>query len=353
MTQLKPISLSGDPYSIGYCHGLSEGSVIRSFLADDFSHINANRTKKLPWEKILDRVQEHKWIIEQDVPLLAKELRGLADGAGISYDEAILLQMRREIVGKSSLASGECSLIAKLEQQEAVIAQTVDQNPVMAALGRIFRICSSDQNIPEILMFSFSGLLGFLGMNSAGLGIGINFVSSDDWKPGVSPYLLIRHLLQLRSLEECLQALRQIRRSSSRSFTICDRSHLAIVEMTSDNLRVTRGSKLVRTNHFLHADFINLDSMNIFSRNASKLRLERLRELVSAQNWETDPERLFEIFSDHSLYPVGLCAHSEGNARREDTVAAVILDLHNQTISIRVGHPCKNPTQNFSLGVVQ
>ncbi len=348
LSAIKEIYLSGDAYSIGYCHGISEGQNIRSFLADNFAQINLLRYQPLTKSEILNTVHKHRLIIEEDVPLLAQELLGLADGAKISYEEAILLQIRREIVGQPGMAVSECSLIAKLEHPDSIIAQTVDLNGRMTDLGSIFRI-NSTLGTPEILMFSFSGLLGYLGMNSSGLGIGINFVSSDGWKVGISPYLIVRHLLQLQSLEECLQELFRIRRSSSRSFTICDGSHLAIVEMTPNELKMIKKSKILRTNHYLHEEFVSLDKMNIFSRNASKLRLKRLRELVEAENWKLCSEKIFEIFSDHSLYPIGLCAHSEGNIRKEDTVAAVVLDLNNKKLSIRKGHPCSNPTHEFYL----
>lgn len=345
----EPLCLAGDAYSIGYGHGLAEEATIHSFLADDFAQINLLRDKKLLQSEIFELVRQHQAIIEEDVPLLAQELQGLAKGANISYQEAILLQIRREVIGQSCLHNSECSLLAKLDNCDALIAQTVDLNGKMTELGRLFRISSVDRNIPEILMFSFSGLLGYLGMNSSGLGIGINFVSSDDWGPGVSPYLLVRHLLQLTSLDECLKELRRIRRSSSRSLTICDRSHLAIIEMTTKDLRIISGPRLLRTNHYLHEDLIRSERMNIFSRNASKLRLSRLKELVEAQNWALSLENIFGIFSDHSLYPIGLCAHSEGNHRKEDTVAAVVLDLKNKKLAFRKGHPCSNATQNFYL----
>ncbi len=348
MTLMQEIHLSGEPYEIGYKHGYILRSKIQEFLGDNFARINLVRQIKLTRNEIFDSVHKYRTIIEEDLPQISEEIQGLAKGANISYEEAILLQIRRELIGQASL--GECSLIASMDvNKKMTIAQTIDLNGKMTNLGQVFRITSSTINVPEILIYSFAGLLGYIGLNSAGLAIGINFVSSDGWKPGVSHYLLVRHLLKLKTLEECLEELQRIRRCSSRSLTICDNRHLAIIEMTVDDLRVISGSELKRTNHFLHQDFQTKDKMNVFSRNASILRLQRLNELMKKTNNSTEPETLFNIFSDHSLYPIGLCAHSEGNIRREDTVAAVVLKPNTSSIFIRKGHPCTSQSQNFSL----
>ena len=347
---LQQIDLCGEPYKIGYKHGEILRPIIQEFLDDNFARINLIRHVKLSKNEIFELVHKHAIIIEEDLPQIAEEIHGLAKGANISYEEAILLQIRREIIGQSSSTGGECSLIASMNcDKKATIAQTIDLNGKMTSLGQVFRITSSEKRIPQILLYSFAGLLGYVGLNSSGLAIGINFVLANGWKPGVSPYLLVRHLLKLHTLEECIAELKRIRRSSSRSLTICDNSNLAIIEMTVDELRIISGANLSRTNHFLHEDFKVKDQMNIFSRNASILRLQKLNTYMKATNWSTDTEELFDIFSDHSLYPVGLCAHSEGKMRREDTVATVVLKPSSGSVAIRKGHPCVSESRYFTL----
>jgi isopenicillin-N N-acyltransferase-like protein len=347
---VQEIHLNGEPYTIGYKHGKILRSKIQEFLNDKFAHINLIRHEKLSKNEIFELVHKYAILIEEDLPQIAEEIHGLAKGAHITYEEAVLLQIRREIIGHSSSTGGECSLIASMDHNKrATIAQTIDLNGEMVHLGQVFRITSSKKNIPEILLYSFAGLLGYVGLNSSGLAIGINFVLADGWKPGVSPYLLVRHLLNLHTLEECIAELKRIRRSSSRSLTICDKSNLAIIEMTVNELRIIPGTNLSRTNHFLHEDFKMKDQMNIFSRNASILRLQKLNTYMEETNWSTDTDVLFDIFSDHSLYPVGLCAHSEGKIGREDTVAAVVLKPSSGLIATRKGHPCTSESCYFVL----
>jgi hypothetical protein len=72
-----------------------------------------------------------------------------------------------------------------------------------------------------------------------------------------------------------------------------------------------------------------------------------LRELTAALDDRCGPEDLFAVLSDHSLYPVGLCAHAPDG---EETVAAVVMEPAEGVLWVRKGHPCSAPSQRFALG---
>ena len=55
------------------------------------------------------------------------------------------------------------------------------------------------------------------------------------------------------------------------------------------------------------------------------------------------------IFSDHSLYPVGICAHAEGNIRRSETVAAVTMEPNLGLMVARKGYACTGISQEFKM----
>ncbi|MEM9493655.1 MAG: C45 family peptidase, partial [Myxococcota bacterium] len=245
---------------------------------------------------------------------------------------------------------------------EPVIAQTIDLNGNFAEFGRVIRCVPESPEQPEMLLYTFAGLLGYLGLNSAGLAVGINMVLSSGWQPGVSPYLLVRHLLAQTSIAACLHELDRIRRSSSRSLVISDSRELVNVEMTAGDLRVRRGPRLFHTNHYLHPDLVAADRVNILSRNSSIRRLRQIEALVDERGADlssTRPERpeasreraetLFELLSDHSIWPVGICAHAEGQLRRSDTVGAVVMFPAQGRLLVRRGHPCVNQTREFTL----
>lgn len=351
MNKIPEIILSGNAFQRGLHHGQQLGPQIKDFLNDNKARINSIREFPLNDDVIQNQVKLHAAVIEAELPEIANELKGLAAGAGISYEEAVLLQIRVELMsyGDQDLLEGDCSTIAiKQPGHAAITGQTIDLPGNMTDLGCVFRIIPENDGEPEILMYGFAGLLGYMGMNSHGLSININMVVSNDWHPGVSPYLLVRHFLTLASTEQCLQELNRITRSSSRSLIIADKLSLLNVEFTATQIRVLEEVLMIHTNHYLDTDLIKEDKIHFLFKNSSIKRLKLMQQLLPIDQI-INPETLFNIFADHTLYPVGICAHGEGNIRRSETVAAVVMEPELFTMYARKGNACTGETEIFKL----
>jgi len=228
-----------------------------------------------------------------------------------------------------------------------IVGQTIDLNGNMTGLGRVFSMQPGNGHAPGVLMYSFAGLLGYMGMNSAGVAVAINLVISDEWRVGVPPYLLVRRLLSCTSVKECLNVIEQIPRASSRSFIICDKEQQITVEMTPTRHRVIEAPFLAHTNHYLHPDLTAADRMNIFSRDSSVQRLRILQQQLN------DPgltlQHIQEVFSGHTLYPTGICAHNQSNLKLNETVAAVIMYPSEGTMWALKGKPCTGHYSPFKF----
>jgi hypothetical protein len=336
--QLTAICLEGSPFDIGKKHGTLLREEITGFLQNDLAQINGLRSHPLDPEQVPAVAGPYLRAIGDNLPELMEEMEGLAAGAGITVEQAVLLQIRRELIGTGHFTlTGDCSSFGLHTADRVIVGQTIDLNGNMTGLGRVFNIKPGD-HAPEMLMYSFAGLLGYMGMNSAGVAVAINLVISDGWRPGIPPYLLVRRLLACTSVKECLCIIEQIPRASSRSFIICDREQQLIVEMTPSQHRVIEGTFLAHTNHYLHPDLIAADRMNIFSRNSS---IQRLRILQQQLN---DPglsqQHIQEVFSGHTLYPTGICAHNQSNVKRNETVASVIMYPLEGIMWALKGKPC-------------
>lgn len=343
------ILLEGEPEEIGRQHGRACADAIRAALEDAYARLAGEGGA---WTRAGLRLEAAAIArhLAGVAPRLAAELDGIAAGAAIRAEEAVLLQYRRELAADASACAGECSLIAMRDAAGATIAQNVDLNVGMAGLGRVMAIRPASPKAPRSLVFSFAGMPAFVGLNAAGLAIGINFVLADGWRrAAISPYLLVRHLLGLRTIDECLAALRTLPRTSSRCFTIADCERIASIEMTVDALRVCEGDRLLHTNHYLDPELQPLDRMHIFSRNASRRRLDILAQRTAEANARTEPEALFEMLADHSMYPLGLCVHAEGVPERDATVAAIVMRPAAGELHVRHGNPCEQRTVIYHL----
>ncbi len=86
------IRLGGPPYEIGYLHGKEGKEGIKDFLNQIILH-GKEFASGLTKEKAVAQVKLYVSFIEAYAPHLAEEIKGIADGANISIEEAYLLQI--------------------------------------------------------------------------------------------------------------------------------------------------------------------------------------------------------------------------------------------------------------------
>lgn len=347
------IRATGEPFEIGYRHGTVQAAPLRTFLDDGLARINELAPAPVSLSALRPVLAEYDALITAAAPRLSEETGGLAEGAGISRDEAVLLQVRREIIGYQRVPvppGGDCTTYASLSAGpggEPVLAQTVDLNGDLDDQIAVLDVGLNGSG-RRALLLSFGGLLGYLGVNSDGLAIGLNLVLGGEWGPGLPPYLAIRYLLDnAGSVAEAVGILPDLPLASSRSLMLCDPTSVACVELLDNTVRLVQTAQFVHTNHFLHPDFASRDQLNVFARNSSTLRLKAAATgLADFARTGTGAgvEEHFELLSQPAI-----CVAGVGDIRRERTVAAVVLLPGRGELHLRPGDPSVSATQTFRL----
>jgi isopenicillin-N N-acyltransferase like protein len=356
------IRANGAPFEVGYQHGCARAGALRAFLDDHLARIGRLTPAPVSLRQLHPDLAAYSAAIAAAAPRLSEEIDGLARGAGIPRELAVLLQVRREIIGyqrvpshsrgSRNAATGDCTTYASLTagpNGSPVLAQTVDLNGDLDDQIAVLDVGISGSG-RRALVLSFGGLLGYLGVNTDGLAIGLNLVLGGDWHPGLPPYLAIRHLLDNAScVDEAVTQLRSLPLASSRSLTLCDPATALTVECLGDTLRLIAGdAQLVHTNHFLHPDFERQDQLNVFARNSSMLRLKAAAAALSdlaESGHGADVEQHFALLAQPPV-----CVADTGDIRREKTVAAVVLLPAKGELHLRPGDPSASATQVFRLG---
>ncbi|MFI9648318.1 C45 family autoproteolytic acyltransferase/hydrolase [Streptomyces sp. NPDC052040] len=327
------LRLTGDPFELGRQHGATRAAELRAFLDDGLARLNHLLDTPLSLSSLTGTLGDFEKEISSATPELAEEIRGLAAGAGISHSEALLLQLRRELTGYRSTRRphGDCTTYARVDEggPHTVLAQTVDLNGNLDDQTAVLSL-SRTGSPRQVLMLSFGGLLGYLGMNSDGLAVGINLVLGGQWRPGLPPYLAVRHVLDSAgSVEEALDLLAGLRLASSRSLTLCDATGAAAcAEFLDGRMHAVRAPQTVHTNHFLHPGFIPFDELNVFAKNSSLRRLDACTVRLSALPVPASPRDHLALLSTPPIF-----VPDNGDIRRERTVAVVAMrpavgDMH-------------------------
>ncbi len=341
----------GRSFAAGYQHGAARAEALRAFIADDLCRINRLAPAPVSAESLRPTLAAYSAAIATATPRLSEEIDGLAQGASISRELAVLLQVRREIIGFQRVASrGDCTTYASLSAGPGggpVLAQTVDLNGDLDDQIAVLDVRLSG-SARRALVLSFGGLLGYLGINSDGLAIGLNLVLGGEWRPGLPPYLAIRHLLDNAGcVADALLILRDLPLASSRSLTLCDRASVACVEIVDNEPRLVERAQPVHTNHFLHPDFADLDALNVFARNSSLLRLKACEAGLAGlagSGAGADVEEHFALLAQPTI-----CVAGTGDIRRERTVAAVVLLPGRGELHVRPGDPSRSSTRTFTF----
>lgn len=341
------VRAAGDPYQLGYQHGAARRSALQAFLADGLCRLERLVTEPISMHSLAPTLAGYDEQISLATPALARELDGLAAGAGIGRDEALLMQLRREITGYQRIpTSGDCTTYARSGPAgcSPVLAQTVDLNGELDDQITILDVSAAD-SARRSLVLSFGGLLGYLGLNSAGLAIGLNLVLGGKWGPGVPPYLAIRHLLDTAdSVDDAIALLGELPLASSRSLTLCDRTKSVCLEILDNEIAALEGPTVAHTNHFLTAGFIERDELNVFARNSSVRRLAAAEAGLARLAEDAEVAEHFEVLS-----AAPICVPDTGDIRRERTVAAVVLLPDRGELHIRPGNPSQQQTHSFRL----
>lgn len=333
------VELSGSAHDRGFTHGRALAGQLRGFLDDSLARLGHLVDRPVDLDSLRPRIAAHRDVVTTSLPDLAAEIDGLAQGASLDRDEAWLLQLRREVLGYSRVTAGDCTTYASV-RGGPVLAQTVDLN---GNLDDQIAVLSVSGPPHRSLVLSFAGLLGYLGVNDAGVAVGLNLVLGGEWEPGVPPYLAIRHVLDSAdSVDHAVEILAKLPLASSRSFMICGSDRAVCVEALGSERRVFEGGELAHTNHFLDADFAERDEINVFAKNSSKRRLDAVRASgIPAAGDVAGHHRL--------LSSPPICVPANGDIRRERTVAAVVMRPDVGELRLWPGDPSKVREQVHSL----
>ena len=192
---LPTIEISGDRPELGRQHGEAARSQIRDSIG--YYRESFKRTTGLEWSEI--RRNAPRWVppIESYLPGIGDEIRGIAEGAGVDFEEVLALNARGELSTHNPFADEAeegCSSYAILPQASGdghvYCGQNWDWRCETAGTVILLRIIQPGR--PTIIMQTEAGQVGRHGANSAGIALNANGLGTR-WGKGIGvPQPIIR-----------------------------------------------------------------------------------------------------------------------------------------------------------------
>jgi isopenicillin-N N-acyltransferase-like protein len=254
---IRVLWVDGSPAELGRAHGSTFATDIQAYAADR-TRLAAAGTD---WDRrrILALAEQMLPAHETYAPDLYEEMLAMAEAAGITPAEAVVVggytdfidTVRAEAGG--SAVEDTCTAVIvpdHLADGAGFLAQTWD----MHASATDHVVLLGIGNAPRSLVFTTVGTLGQIGMNEAGISIGINNLTVDDGRVGVTWPFVVRRALQQSTFAEAVECVTGAPLAGGHNFLVFDRNGNGVsIEATPTVTHIDEldGEPLVHTNHCL------------------------------------------------------------------------------------------------------
>ena len=334
------IEVSGTPYQLGYQHGSQAKGLVQKYLTWIEKLTGQSR------DILVQRAITFLPLIKQLSNDLASEIQGLADGADISLEEAVLCQVRTEA---SQTEDGGCTTFAFTGQNTTdgltLIGQNQDLEPQYEDVAILLHLKPIGK--PRALIFTFAGQLGYAGLNQHGVAHFTNALYGYQWQYGTPHYPIKRILLEQDNLAKCLELLQSVKVCSATNKVICDgEGQICDIEIYPSGYSIWQDkwtNGLVHTNHALTDDYVPQERYLLPD---SRSRLNRARQLFEENLGCLSVSVIKEILSDHDGHPAGICRHGADGMY---SVSGYIAEAEKRLLHIRRGPGCLGQWKTYAV----
>ena len=326
------IEVKGNAYEMGRQHGEQAGALVKKYL------LWIERLTGKERDFLCKNAIRFIEVIERLSPKYIEEVQGLADGAGISFPEALLCQVRTQAlyIGKEGCTAfalkGEATL-----NGEVIIGQNQDLEPEFSDVVIVLRVCPTDGR-PRALMLTFAGQLGYSGMNEFGVAHFANSLFGCELHVGIPHYPMKRVILEQRTVKDAIRLIRQHRTCAAGNLVLADgQGEIADVEIRPEGIAIYNDEHpdmRLHSNHYVAPEFIPFEDNSVPD---SPARLSRLRALVRSAWGKITVDVMKEFLGDHEGDPAGICRHG---ASSWHTLFGYIAEPTKKLFHLRRGHGC-------------
>lgn len=359
------IRLSGTPWERGRQYG--EAARDRILVSKAGYQAAFQFMAGLAWDAAVDAAAVYEEPIQAAFPGYLEEMRGIAEGSGLSLSDILTLNARTEIIGAMSAAKAagparECSSFALLgtrtESGHTLLGQNWDW--LVHSFGSLVVLEVEQDDQPNFVTIVEAGLLAKTGMNSSGLGVTPNAMvtAADRGAAGLPFHVTLRALMDCDTLADAISLMQRYEHASSANYLLAHADGLAAdLEVAPGRYRGTQpilpvNGSLVHTNHFLEPPSGTRD-MSVGAMPDSLIRLQSIHASIAESDQRLSLGSLRDALADHTGFPSSVCCHPdprEADGEQWATVMSIIMDLDARAIYLTYGSPCRQDYRELQVG---
>jgi isopenicillin-N N-acyltransferase-like protein len=347
------LDLAGTPTQIGAAHGEAQRERIRDYAERFLGWLLSAAAVRVTEQQLWDRWAPQVAVNRRLAPDLVEEMQGISRGAAVPFERVFLLNSLLDLNSFRYLdlatAFAGCTTFAVAAEAgtgKTLIGQTYDMPAFHQDYLTLLRLKPAAG--PRQLVFTFAGIVGAAGLNEAGIGLTINYLSPLDVGLGRLHSVIVRQVLASPQLADALAHPVLPPRAGGAHFLVADRDgNIVSVETTARRFAVAypQGTAVGHTNHYLAAELRDAEYLRPGSIGGSLARYTALRRFLQERGDRLTVDGLMELTRNHTSYPRSICAHgvsSEAATSRSRTVAAMLMVPADGVMHVTSGCACEN-----------
>ena len=348
-TPFPVVTASGTHYECGYQHGEQAKDLVKRNI--DYYYGWWSRNLKMDRDAVNQRADSVIRVTKEYAPGLVEEMRGVADAVDVGFEEIASINGRYELAwANPEQLMGGCTCIAALPSvtsgNKTILAQNWDYR--VGVRDTCIALKVKVDTGPEVIMHTEAGIIGHKGMNSEGVGLGINAMVCDLDRLGESvPFLLVcRKVLGSGRFSEAVRSFLNAKRSVSYNVMIAGEGVAVDLEAHPADTSIINpyGGILVHTNHFIGDRSFKVRDNFVKAEPSSINRYVVALEKLKSSSGHT-VESFKEVLTDHYDHPTSICYHTTPGHEpdhQEETVSSVIMVPEDRLFMVTNGPPCIN-----------
>ena len=354
--------MSGKPYDLGRQHGTALKVQVQGNIKKVFSLMNqyAPGTTR---SQIIRAARKFVTPAEKWSPDLVEEIRGIADGAGVTFDDAFALNSLSELsmnigdFGKTLACTCFSAQAPTTKDGEVFIGQNQDLwAPWCRDYFAVLKINPSTG--PKIVMTTLAGMVGMVGLNSEGLSIVGNGLSIEGNQIGVPIMMFMRRAMQQRTIGDVMGMVTKSKRASPINLLVGDANgefyDFELGAKDYESFYIGEGSS-AHSNNCASPKLQKHETVQkgIFYPD-TVVRVNRMRKMLKAKEGAVGLEELKGFLSDHVNYPRSICRHPDPSIPQDhwedqwETTASVIMQPRTSKLWIAAGNPCEETYTQYN-----
>ncbi|KIV92825.1 hypothetical protein, variant [Exophiala mesophila] len=289
------------------------------------------KASAMDWDEVRCVAQTFETKVKRKWPHYLEEMKGVADGAGVSLLDILALNVRTEIA--FGRWTDGCTSLSWQTEKHSFLAQNWDWEISQQENLIVLEIRQLDK--PTIQMVTEAGMVGKIGFNSAGVGVCMNAIRTKGVDLDRLPvHLGMRMVLENSTARDALESLKQSGLLAGPVHLLISDAHESYgceyTSTTHATLPPDSRGRVIHSNHLLMSHPGVVDTVWLSD---SPFRVERMRELTDAvedPSW-TD---VHSFFTDRKNAPAAICRVGDNS-----TLFNIIMDLKRREAVVRLGFP--------------